>query len=106
MFKKVIFAIASFFIIFSSSFATTYTITKSDYDKVQAINHKLENIIDRKYSNRKSYVYQVIVDTIDGYLALHPNVSQRKKVMLLCVKTYFVEKLWYKFEDKIDVVIK
>ena len=106
MFRKTLFTIASFFIIFSSSFATNYTISKSDYDKVQIVNHKLDDLINRKYSNKKYYYYQVIIDTIDGYVALHPNISTRKKVMLLCVKTYFIKKIGYKFDDKINIYIK
>jgi len=104
MFKKIILLILSVVIFFSSSFAMSYTISQSDYNRVQKINNKIVTIVETKYNGRESYIYQMLIDTIDGYLALH-KVSERKKVMLLCIKTFLLNKLWYKYE-KIYVTIK
>ena len=103
MLKKLVIVLWIMFFAFASSFAS-YTISKKDYEKVNYINHKLEQIIEKKYPTKKYYYYKVIIDTIDGYLALH-KVGERKKVMLLCVKTYFIEKMWYKVWNSIQVDI-
>jgi len=105
MFKKIILIISSFVIFFSSSFAISYTISKTDYDKIQKINDRIVTIVETKYAGRENYVYQMLIDTIDGYLTLH-KVSERKKVMLLCIKTFLEEKLGYKSWNPINVYIK
>ena len=103
MMKKLVVFICLILFWFVSSFAN-YSITRKDYNKVNYVNHKLEQIIESKYPMKKRYYYQMIVDTIDGYLALH-KVSKRKKVMFLCVKTYFEKKLGFKIWNAMQVDI-
>jgi len=105
MFKKIILIISSIVIFFSSSFAISYTISQSDYNRVQEINNRIVTIVETKYVGRENYIYQMVIDSIDGYLTLH-NVSDRKKVMLLCIKTFLEEKLGYKSWNPINVYIK
>ena len=104
MFKKLVIILLIMLFSLTNIFAS-YTISEKDYEKVNYINHKLEQIIEKKYSTKKYYYYNVIVSTIDGYLALH-KVDERKKVMLLCIKTYFIKKMWYKVWDPISVYIE
>lgn len=97
--KKIITLIMLLFITFSFSFAS-YTIRYEDKQKVEFIVNKIYNIVEKKYKtkSKRNYIYQSIVDTIDGYLVLH-KVSERNKVILLYLKTLLLKHIWYKIWD-------
>jgi len=94
------------FISFSSVFAT-YTISRADFEKVKSSLVYIQKVVDWKYHNiqEKKIVYHNIVDSIDLYILLHKNISERTKVMLLCIKTYILRYLWYKLWNPIFINI-
>jgi len=104
--KKIIIICLSVFIFFSTSFATTYTISRNQYEKIQQINNRIVSLVGNKYPDKKKYIYQVIIDSIDGYLVLHKDISNAKKITLLCVKTFLEQKLGYKIAKPIKIYIK
>ena len=95
---------------FSPSFAsypTSYTIKSKDKQKVEHIVQIMYTTVEKKYHSKKkrNYVYQSIVDTIDGYIVLH-KLSERNKMVLLYLKTLLLLHMWYKIWNciKLNVV--
>jgi len=103
--EKLIIAIFVWIVItFSSSFAS-YTISSTNKQKIDNLAVKIYTIVENKYHTQANYVYQTIVDTIDGYLVLH-DISEKNKVILLYLKTLLLKHMWYKIWNcvKLDVV--
>ena len=93
-------------ITFSSSFAS-YTISSVNKQKIDNLAVKIYTIVEKEYNTeaKRDYVYQTIVDTIDGYIVLH-KVSEKNKVILLYLKTLLLKHMWYKIWNcvKLDIV--
>lgn len=104
--KKILTVLMLIVITFSVSFAS-YTITDSNKTKVDNVAKKIYTIVEKRYSTqeKRNYIYQSIIDSIDGYLVLH-KVSEKNKVILLYLKTLLLQHIWYKIWDciKLDVV--
>jgi len=101
--KKLIILIVWIVIMFSSVFAS-YNISLKDKQKLDNLSKKIYNIIEKKYktTSKRKYLYQTMVDTIDGYIVLH-KLNTRQKVILLYLKTLLLLHMWYKIWNCIDL---
>lgn len=101
--KKLLFAAFIFIYSFALVFAQTYTMRLSTYQKIKNVAERVFKIVETKYKWKEKQVYWTLVDTIDGYIALHPKLSENKKIRLLCLKTLILQHMGYKFSNSINL---
>ena len=102
--KKVILTILTSIIFITNVFAS-YTLPLSKFKKVEQVWHKIIKIVDSKYQKKqRKQIYWTIVDSIDGYIALH-KLTDDKKVILLCLKSILLQHMWYKIWNSMQVKV-
>ena len=94
--KKIPTIIIWIIIIFSSSFAS-YTMTLDNKQKIDNLAEKIYYNVEIKTQDRekREYMYQTIVDSIDGYIVLN-DISKKNEAILLYLKTLLLKHMWYK----------
>lgn len=97
--KKLLTIFMWIFIFFSSSFAS-YTITLDNKQKIDNLAKKIYDRVEKKTKDKekRNYIYQTIVDSIDGYIVLH-DISKKNEAILLYLKTLLLKHMWYKIWD-------
>ncbi len=104
--KKLISLIMWIVIIFSSTFAS-YTITLDNKQKIDNLSEKIYDRVESKTKDegKREYIYQTIVDSIDGYIVLH-DISKKNEAILLYLKTLLLNHMWYKIWNcqKLNIV--
>ena len=103
MLKKILTILAGILFI-GTSFAT-YKLKASEYQRTIELTNKIIKVVEKKYPpNKQKYVFWVLVDSIDGYIALH-KISEKKKVVLLLIKTLLLKHMGYKFSNTKKIII-
>jgi len=103
MFKKVV--IILLWIVFITSSFASYTLPLSVVKKIEQVGNKIIKVVDSKYPPKKRReIYWTIVDSIDGYIALH-KLTDTEKAVLLCLKTILLRHMGYKIWNPVEIKI-
>ncbi len=104
MIKKIL-AILLAILFIGSSFAS-YTLPLSVVKKIDILWKKIVTHVDKKYKTKgkRNYIYWTIIDSIDGYIALH-KLNDTQIAVLLCVKTFLIQHMWYKIWNPIKIKV-
>ena len=102
--KKVFLTILAGIIFITSTFAS-YTLPLSVVKKIEQVGNKIIKVVDSKYpSKKRKEIYWTIVDSIDGYIALH-KLTDTEKAVLLCLKTFLLRHMGYKIWNPVEIKI-
>jgi len=103
MIKKIL-AILLWIVFIGWTFAS-YTLPLSVVKRIESVWDKIISWVDNKYPvNQRKQIYWTIVDSIDGYIALH-KLDNTEKAVLLCLKTMLLQHMWYKIWNPIQVKV-
>ena len=101
--KKILALVLS--IVFIGSSFASYTLSAKVVKKVEQVGNKIISVVDKKYKEPlRSQIYWTIVDSIDGYIALH-SLTDTEKAVLLCLKTILLKHMGYKIGNPVKVKI-
>jgi len=103
MLKKIL-AILFWIVFITSSFAS-YTLPLSVVKKIEQVGNKIIKVVDSKYPpEEREKIYWTIIDSIDGYIALH-KLTDTEKAVLLCLKTILLQHMGYKVGNPVQVKV-